>query len=118
MRAGQACERNYIATKWFLYEPVTVISAWRMVASILHSLEVHTKTAFPAGRPTAFRQGDCAERVTMARFRDGFFRPECTFGAEALDRSGRSVQRERRCSRSGIGCGDLGKGEFLAAARA
>ncbi|CKO12406.1 Uncharacterised protein [Mycobacterium tuberculosis] len=50
----------------------------------------------------------------MARFRRRFFRPECTFGAEALDDPVglHSVSDDVPV---GIGCGDLGKGEFLAA---
>lgn len=49
----------------------------------------------------------------MARFRRRFFRPECTFGAEALDDPVglHSVSDDVPV---GIGCGDLGKGEFLA----
>lgn len=50
----------------------------------------------------------------MARFRRRFFRPECTFGAEALDDPVglHSVSDDVPV---GIGCGDLGKGESLAA---
>lgn len=50
-----ACERELDGDTTVLIELVTAISAWRMVASILHSLRVPLEDGVSSWPPTAFR---------------------------------------------------------------